>query len=334
MANINAAVEFRGTFSQGTWGTFSIRLFGDDRVPYDPPSIRVVLTDVTSAATEIFDEVPVKITNGWYVFDWPIPDDQEAGTYAINWLYTVDGADEISSKTFEIAASGTSTATHNARYISIRNRLEDKLMGYQCIPILNEQAMPTSDMQTYKFEYFPWNQTSTVNVYRNNRLITSGFEVDYLGGNIVFEIPNLKEDQINIDYNFRFFSDDKLRGFLEDAANIFNTFAPHTAYRVASMPDLYIPTMLHGAAVTALRTFMSAMFWPKYRVLFGDNERADKAFEEAETLKKNYEETWYKLLDEKRKGPYKGLTASIITPQFTLPGGQARYFRYMFASGN
>jgi hypothetical protein len=51
-----------------------------------------------------------------------------------------------------------------------------------------------------------------------------------------------------------------------------------------------------------------------------------------ETLKKNYEEEFTRLLEQKKFGRYPR-TKAITVPEFTLPGGRSRWFRYMFGGG-
>jgi hypothetical protein len=49
-------------------------------------------------------------------------------------------------------------------------------------------------------------------------------------------------------------------------------------------------------------------------------------------LKKNYEESFKGFLDAKKLGPYPKSVA-VVTPEYTLPGGRSRWFRYIFSGG-
>ena len=42
------------------------------------------------------------------------------------------------------------------------------------------------------------------------------------------------------------------------------------------------------------------------------------------------EEEINKLYEQKAKQPYIGLTKTVTVPEFTLPGGRSRWFRYLF----
>ena len=46
-------------------------------------------------------------------------------------------------------------------------------------------------------------------------------------------------------------------------------------------------------------------------------------------MKKNYEGDWEKLVEQKKLGPYPS-SKLIVTPEYTLPGGRSRWFRYLF----
>ena len=63
--------------------------------------------------------------------------------------------------------------------------------------------------------------------------------------------------------------------------------------------------------------------------VFGGPDAARQAFQNLETLKKNYEGDFNLLLEQKKYGSYVGLTKTVVTPEYTLPGGRSRWFRYL-----
>jgi len=67
--------------------------------------------------------------------------------------------------------------------------------------------------------------------------------------------------------------------------------------------------------------------------IFGGPEQAKQAFANFETLKQNYSSDWEKLLEQKKFGPYP-TTRMVVTPEYTLPGGRSRWFRYLFKGNN
>jgi hypothetical protein len=91
---------------------------------------------------------------------------------------------------------------------------------------------------------------------------------------------------------------------------------------------------MYGAAVDAIRGFILAMQFQEIQLILGNADAASRVSGTLETLKKNYEEWWFKALDQKKLGPYKGLTRMSVTPEFALPGGRSRWFRYLFSGGS
>jgi hypothetical protein len=86
---------------------------------------------------------------------------------------------------------------------------------------------------------------------------------------------------------------------------------------------------LYGAAKDALRQLMLCVNFQQPAQVFGGPEQAAKAFANFDTLKQNYEKDAEKLLEQKKLGPYPK-SRMVVTPEFTLPGGRSRWFRYLF----
>lgn len=329
---VESVLEFRGTFSVDTWATLSLRIFNSSSLVAINPEIITLTVTNNATSEEVFSETPEKIKDGLFMYDWAIPSTLATGKYLVNWDFTVDGEELSNFQVFVVSSQGTSTADYTSRFTTIKMALEAMLPAYQWIPIYTEQAKPSMDNQTYRFTFPAWNQSASAIIYRNQRIVTSGYEINYVNGSVTFDSPNLPEDQVHADYNFRFFNDDQLRVYLNNAVNMFNMCPPHSSYAVDATPDRYVPITLQGAAVEAIRAFMQAIWWPQYRILFEDKDRISQIYSDAESLKKNYEEQWTKLCDYKKRQPYVGRTGVIIQSMYTLPGGRARFFRYMFGS--
>ena len=88
--------------------------------------------------------------------------------------------------------------------------------------------------------------------------------------------------------------------------------------------------MAHQAAIFALRRLIMDLHFQEPAKVFGGMERADKLMGSLDSLKKNMEEELNAWYDQKRKQPYSGLTKTFTVPEFTLPGGRSRWFRYLF----
>jgi hypothetical protein len=141
-------------------------------------------------------------------------------------------------------------------------------------------------------------------------------------------------DVINADYNFRWFSDEQLDRFLSNGLHQLNSYPPHTSRTLMTVEDKYIPAILYAAAVDAMRALMFCLNFQQPQQFFGGREAAQSAFGQFDTLKKNYEETMIKFLENKKLGPYAGLTKAVVVPEYTLPGGRSRWFRQLFKGGS
>ena len=239
---------------------------------------------------------------------------------------------ELQTVVIELANAGDSCALYMPRIIAFREALSKHIHAIQNIPDYYEQSKKTRNNKIFEFTFPRWNQSAGVKVYRNGQIINDGFEIDYLRGRVVFNHALLKQDIVNVDYNFRWFSDDDLDRFLDNALEVMNSYPPSSAYGLYNVPDRHIPVILYGAAKDALRTLMMELMTQEPSQVFGGGEKAERTFQMMETLKKNYEADWKEILGQKKFGPYPHSVA-ISTPEYTLPGGRSRWFRYMFGNG-
>ena len=135
---------------------------------------------------------------------------------------------------------------------------------------------------------------------------------------------------MKVSYNFRWFTDAELDGFLEQGVNIVNIWPPQSTYTVRTIDDRWLIAAEYAAAVDVLRRWMMDILFQEPAKIFGGPQRANEIFGHMDTLKKNYEDRLNKMLEMKKYGPYVGLTRTVTIPEFTLPGGRSRWFRYLF----
>lgn len=332
-SNIQSVADYRGTFEQDEASTLFLRITTFDGEPTDPSSISFVITDESD--TEIESGTPEKIVNGFYIYDWQIPAAQEPGTYTATWTYTVDGADYEEVQQFNVAADGETrlTSLYSDRLVSMRMALTVHLHCAQAIPVYNEQGIIEADSRTVTFNFPRWNQNIRTRIFLNEKPVTEGAVVDYFKGKVIFDSLLTEYDTVTCDYNFRWFDDAELDRFLQNALSIVNSYPPVGGYNLYNVPDRFIPHVLYGAAKDAIRHLLLCLQFQEPQEVFGGPEKAQTAFQQLETLKKNFEEDFRALLEQKKYGPYKGLTKAIVTPEYTLPGGRSRWFRYLFGSG-
>jgi len=340
VTDMNAVSEFSGSFQQSGVVTLKLKITTFDGIPINPFNPTITISGPTQEGDQdpstngaqyptIVSAVPYQADVGFYLFSWEVPSDQAQGSYVVDWAYAVDDIEKHEFQNINIATNEISPFFYTERWIAFRAALEHHINCAQSIPVYYEQAKPSHNQKVYKFSFKEWNQSAGVRVYRNGKLLNSGAEIDYFKGQVTFNTALLEQETVHLDYNFKWFSDEDLDRFILNAINALNAFAPHTGYTVDNIPDRLSPIVLYGASKDALRQIMMCLQFQQPAQVFGGRENADKAFANFETLKKNYEGDWNALTAQKALGPYpKTLVTS--TPEFTLPGGRSRWFRYLF----
>jgi hypothetical protein len=334
-SEVKAIPDIRGKFIQGTQGVLFLSLTDVHGNPLTAESISLTVSkDGTDALTDVS---PDYIKPGLYTFDWSIPIDLEIGKYIVTWSYTINGFSEQELQEIVISSSGdtlnASVQFYGSRFGEIRLALSEMICCAQKIPVYYEQGNPDLARKIFKLTFPKWNQAYGTRIYRNNKIIESGYTIDYFYGKIIFDNSQTQYDVINADYNFKWFSDDQLDRFLMNALSTVNFYPPQSTYSIFNIPDSYIPIILYGAAKDAIRNLLLCLQFQQPQKVFGGPDAAQKAFSNMETLKKNYEDEFNKLVDQKKFGRYPSIKA-VVTPEFTLPGGRSRWFRYLFSSGS
>jgi len=323
----NAAANYRGTFRQGNTVLFQLKITDLDGNPQDAQEILVALFDPTDTAVVLTETVPENITEGFYTYGWEIPAAQDIGTYTLIWTYTVDDEEKTETQQFEVNEDATNVETYTEGWVSLRMGLEYHIRCAQSIPIYFEQARPTRDNQIYQFTFPRWNQSAGMRLYQNRQLINTHYDIDYFKGTVTLDEALTEYDQLFADYNFKWFNDEDLNQFLQNALNEMNVAPP---FRTWTIDDLvqqhpeYVPGVLYGAAKDALRTLMLCIQFQQPAEIFGGPEGAQQAFSNFNTIKENYEKSFDRILTNKKFGPYPG-TQLIVTPEYTLPGGRSVY---------
>lgn len=328
---ITAAADKKGYFKQGDWGLLLLQITDSTSNPVNPEYINVTIYK-DSTEVDFDSNVPMQVDEGCFVFEWVISEIQEIGEYNVDWEYTVDGDTYYEYQTV-VVTTGTGTANapilYNERLIAMREQLEKYLEAVQQIPVYFEQAKPSRDRRIFEFSFPRWNQSSRVKIYRNQQIINTGFEINYFKGTVTFDSPQLPQDIINADYDFRWFSDDDIDVFLNNAVQEFNMFPPYSGYNLLNISNPYVPAVIYGAARNALRTILLGIQNQEKAMVFGGGEASQQVFSNLDSLKQNFEKDWDKLTDNKKYGRYPKIAMNVV-PEYTLPGGRSRWFRYLF----
>tara|TARA_Y100000034_G_scaffold134631_1_gene203642 strand:+ start:1900 stop:2895 length:996 start_codon:yes stop_codon:yes gene_type:complete len=326
--SIQAVTDKRGSFRQGDLSSIFIRITDFDGNPTDPEAITATIDD-NDGLEIVAASVPEKVVDGFYILDWVVDAVQAAGKYIVTWDYTVDSVDYEEIQNLVVAADATDTAFYSSRIVDFRMALEDHLGEVQKIPVMDEEGRPNNARTEYSFSFKRWNPMGGVRIYRNQELVTSGVEVDYTNGKVVFDSPLLRQEAVNVYYRFKWFGDMELDRFLSNGVHAVNAVPPASTYSLATVPDEQIATVLYGATKDALRRLMIDLQYQVPQQVYGGPEDAQRAFSNFETLKQNYEKDWEFLLEKKKFGTWPRLRI-VAVPEYTLPGGRSRWFRYLF----
>lgn len=328
------AINTKGSFIAGTTGLFFLTFSDINGALFDPSNIDGTILDSDGATVETITAAD-RLELGEYVMEWQIPGTQEPGLYTLRVDYVLDqvGGSEVEFFTESFSVLERDAAVLSPVVIIFRKLLET-LIGYtQRIPVFHEIGRLNEERTTAVFSFPRWNQPAGARIFVNGNLTTSGFNVDFLHGEITFSSILSQYDEIQASYSFRWFSDDTLDKFIEQAVDVFNQYPPHTVYNIATLEGNYSRagvTVAHQAAVFAIRTLILDLHIQEPAKVFGGMERADKLMGSLNSLKENIESEIAELYKMKARGPYTGLTKTVTVPEFTLPGGRSRWFRYLF----
>jgi hypothetical protein len=199
------------------------------------------------------------------------------------------------------------------------------------IPVYGEQARRTEDGLRYNFAFKNWNPDPRPLVRVNNKIDDEKWYADYCG-NVFFEVARETSDVIYGDYNFSFFSKDDLAGFIKTGLDAMNSIPPaSTTYSdVANTPVEWWHGIMLYAAIQALRRLLLGMTLQETSIIFGDKDALNSARDTYKSLYDDYFSLWKDMsIGIKKKLPQIG---QVSIPEYSLPGGRARWYRYMFTN--
>lgn len=323
-----------GSFIVGTSAVFYFTFVNLRGMHYDPSAFTIEIFDPDGVSIGTDDYLD-KIITGEFAYVWTIPSTYASGTYTLTLTYTVETesgpTDEIHSESFVVVERGTSSNNLTFMRLTYRAFLESMIGYIQRIPVWHEIIRFNDRAKTQGYLSFPrWNQSAGTRIWLNGEMMESGYTIDYINGRVTFEHDISDEDELICNYNFRWFSDLELDDFIEQGINYTNIWPPQQGWNITNIPDPWILTAELAAAVFVLQRWMLDILFQEPAKIFGGLERANEIFNHMNELKKNYEDRLDKMLDHKKNFPYLGLTHTVTIPEFTLPGGRSRWFRYLF----
>lgn len=185
----------------------------------------------------------------------------------------------------------------------------------------------------YNFAYSNWNMDPKPIVRVNKRIVDDGWHLDY-NGKIYFEKLMAPEDSVNVVYNFAYFSKQELLSFLNFGLKMMNSVPPASeAYSTFEQtPSLWDAGILLVAAITALKRLIFGWSFQEKRIIYGRPEESQQALQNWQNLYQSYNELWIEFGKNVKTRKLPGI-AMYVTPEYTLPGGRSRWFRYLYKSG-
>lgn len=280
---------------------------------------------------------------GLYYATWLVPTDQDPGKYYDRWTFKFDNQEERTEMTYfhvyladtfmNFGGSATSVELTDRMANLINALVNDFIYEAQHIPLYWEQGMRTTDSTMFDFAFSNWNQDPKPLVRKNGLLMTDGWVVDYQAGSVFFETPPEETDDITVAYSFAYFSVEELASFLNEGLRAMNALPPASwSYRsVNQIPGYWEYGVLLQAAIHAMRRLVMGLNFQERAIIFGeDPDRARATQQQFQQLYQDYSSLWTEIADGiKRALP---TTAMIVVPEYTLPGGRSRWFRYLYTT--
>ena len=284
----------------------------------------------------------IKMHTGIWFVDWFVPDDEVLGDHFDIWYYQFDPQSPLEKVTlrFEVhegdAFVNFETNPIVTRMgdtaVSMIAGLKRGLIDQACdIPVYWEQAMIVGENRLH-FAFKDWRKDQPILLRKNNKIVTS-WTPDFNGWAVLNKSID-PEDMFYAHYHFSYFSDEDLLSMLNEGVWMMNTIPPasETYSSIASIPYVWRGGVVLYAAMQALRKLIFGFTWQERAIIFGEKpEDAQRFIDNCKTLYSDYATMWTEVSKNiKKKLPAISIN---VTPEYTLPGGRSRWFRYMFKGG-
>jgi len=184
----------------------------------------------------------------------------------------------------------------------------------------------------FSLAYQNWNMDPRPLVRVNSQLVDDGWTTDW-NGRIYFDGLMAPEDNINVAYNFRYFNEEEILSFLNLGLQMMNTIPPASwnYSSLTTMPAVWNAGVLLFAAITALRRLIFGLNFQEKYIIFNrpdSLDSTDKVIQNFKDLLTDYMNLWTEISKNiKKQLPSIALS---VTPEYTLPGGRSRWFRYLY----
>jgi len=269
---------------------------------------------------------------GLYYFDWTVPNSLAPNIYTVMISGTIQGMLSQMIEYVQVVPAGTPTGVSPSQ--TAVELVAALSTGYldcaQHIAVYSEIPRRSADLMTYYLQWPRWN-LSNPDVRLNNEQVVDGYTIDYDAGVLKFDTPRHRSDVVRVTYNFQWFSQTQLLRYLTDAISEINYYPPGSGYTLDTFPEALVGLVMMGAVKNAMKEMIFCLSFQDPSTVFGDPNRAKAAMDNFRYLKENNEKSFTAgIIALKKRLPR---MAIISTPEYTMPGGRSRWFRYMFSSG-
>jgi hypothetical protein len=319
------------SFSAGQVATLTAQfVLSPSGQPVDVPDAMV---SVWLGDSAILEPTPmVNVMLGFYFYDWAIPNSLPQNTYTVRYTGTVAGVPNAATSYLRVLPPGLPPGiAQTSRQVELIAALETYLGCAQAIPVYNELSRANGAKDEFQLTWPRWNLANH-SIFLNDEEATTSATIDLDTGTVRFDPPLRVEDRVVATYNFRFFSSVDLLRFINDAISFINIEVPGTSYTIDTLPEVAVGTALMGAATQALHKLLLCLVFQEPQTIFGGREGAQQAEANLRGLKENYEKSFWEYKKQFKRMRWPN-TISIVQPEYTLPGGRSRWFRYLFSSG-
>lgn len=320
-------------FSQGQTATLTAMFVTSPAgMPVDVPDATIQI--IGQGGSIIVPPSPMThVFTGFYFFDYAIPLTLPIDIYTVVITGTVLGIPTGMSIYLQVVEAGVQTPASASQHAIEMLAALDRYIGCaQRIPVYAELGRRNRTLDIFQFTWPRWN-LGNHQIRLNGQIIDDGFTINLDTGTVTFNKPLHVTDRVSAYYNFRFFTQIELLGFISDAISEINVEPPQSVmYDINNFPDQFLGVALHGAAKNALQRLLLCLSFQEQQTIFGGIEGAKNATSNFQSLKENHEQSFTadkKTLKTKMSYPK---ISAIVQPEYTLPGGRSRWFRYLFSS--
>ena len=174
--------------------------------------------------------------------------------------------------------------------------------------------------------------------YTDGKNYPNGLMVKYdFMGNIYFIDSNGSPvnihsyDNVLVSYSIKMITNDHMNSSLYMALQAINSQPGSSKFsKVSDAPYFYDPALVFGAAYYILRSLLTSLTNRQRRLLIEDPDaRVTDDLRQSATM---YKEEFEKMLEKLPIAFYPGIR-SVVVPEFNMPGGRSRFFRYIWNIG-